>query len=295
MIGVINLDKPVGPTSHDMVGLVRRLSGTRRIGHAGTLDPLASGVLPILVGPATRFSDDLTGGAKRYEATIRLGVRSATDDAEGPFTPGGGPLPDPGLVPDTLSAFVGTILQRPPAFSARKHDGQTAYRAARAGSPLELPARPVRIDAIELLATTPGPDVLDVTVDVRCGPGTYIRSLARDLGEALGCGGHLHALRRTEAAGLRVADAIDPPRLERLAAEQRLAEALIPVTTLLPLPQLELGASAAERFRHGSLVAVDGEPGDGRHAVLHDGELLGVGSVTDGMLQPEKVVAEVPA
>jgi len=295
MIGVINLDKPVGPTSHDMVGLVRRLTGTRRIGHAGTLDPLASGVLPILVGAATRFSDDLTGGAKRYRATIRLGERSATDDAEGPLSAGDGPLPDAGALSEALGEFVGIVLQRPPAFSARKHDGQTAYRAARAGAPLELPPRPVRIDAIELLNTKPGPGVLDLAVDVRCGPGTYIRSLARDLGEALGCGGHLHALRRTEAAGLSVSDAIDPTALERLATEHRLDEAIIPVTTLLPLPRLQLDAAAADRFRHGSLVAVEAGTAPGRHAVLHEDELLGVGSVSDGVLQPEKVVAGMPA
>src|SRR5688500_357587 len=119
MLGVVNLDKPVGPTSHDMVGLVRRLTGMRRIGHAGTLDPLASGVLPILVGAATRFSQELTGGRKRYEATIRLGERSATDDSQGPLVPGDGPVPSDVTIRTALSTFVGTINQRPPAFSAR--------------------------------------------------------------------------------------------------------------------------------------------------------------------------------
>ena len=140
MLGVVNLDKPVGPTSHDMVDLVRRLSGMRRIGHAGTLDPLASGVLPILVGAATRFSDDLTGGPKRYEAVIRLGIRSATDDAQGPLEAVGAP-PDPATAAEALSTFVGTFEQRPPAFSARKTDGVVAHRAARAGRPVESPAR----------------------------------------------------------------------------------------------------------------------------------------------------------
>ena len=134
MLGVVNLDKPVGPTSHDMVGLMRRLTGTRRIGHAGTLDPLASGVLPILVGPATRFSEELTGGRKRYEAVIRLGARSATDDAEGPIEPTGAAMPSDDAVRDALAGFVGTFEQRPPTFSARKHGGRTAHRAARAGS-----------------------------------------------------------------------------------------------------------------------------------------------------------------
>src|SRR5918999_6263549 len=143
MLGVINLDKPVGPTSHDMVGLVRRLTGTRRIGHAGTLDPLASGVLPILVGAATRFSEELTGGRKRYDATIRLGQTSATDDAEGPITVVDAPLPPPEAVGEALVAFVGTFEQYPPAYSARKVAGRTAHRAARAGQSIELPPRTV--------------------------------------------------------------------------------------------------------------------------------------------------------
>ena len=120
MLGVVNLDKPVGPTSHDMVGLMRRLTGTRRIGHAGTLDPLASGVLPILVGAATRFSEELTGGRKRYDAVIRLGQTSATDDAEGPIVAVDAPLPSEEAITDALAGFVGTFDQRPPAFSARK-------------------------------------------------------------------------------------------------------------------------------------------------------------------------------
>src|SRR5688500_18760476 len=133
MLGVVNLDKPVGPTSHDMVGLLRRLTGTRRIGHAGTLDPLASGVLPILVGPATRFSEELTGGRKRYEAVIRLGARRATADAAGPIEPSDAAMPSDDAARDALAGFVGTFEQRPPIFSARKHGGRIAHRAARAG------------------------------------------------------------------------------------------------------------------------------------------------------------------
>jgi tRNA pseudouridine55 synthase len=291
MLGVVNLDKPVGPTSHDMVGLLRRLTGTRRIGHAGTLDPLASGVLPILVGAATRFSEELTGGHKRYDAMVRLGQTSATDDAEGPVQPVDAPLPDEAAVRAALPAFVGTFEQRPPAFSARKAGGLTAHRAARAGTPLDVPPRTVTVDAIDLLAVEPGDGWLDVRLDVRCGPGTYIRSIARDLGERLGCGGHLAALRRTEAAGLRVEDAITPRALEELASAGRLAEAVRPVAELLTLPSLVLDADQARRFRHGSLVSLAGEARAGRHAVFQDGELLGVGSLAAGSLQPEKVLA----
>jgi tRNA pseudouridine55 synthase len=291
MLGVVNLDKPVGPTSHDMVGLLRRLTGTRRIGHAGTLDPLASGVLPILIGPATRFSEELTGGRKRYDAVVRLGQTSPTDDAEGPVQPGGGPLPDEAAVRAAIPAFVGTFEQRPPAFSARKSGGRTAHRAARAGAPLEVAPRRVTVDAIELLGMQPGDGWLDLRLDVRCGPGTYIRSIARDLGERLGCGGHLAALRRTEAAGLRVEDAHTPEALEELAARGRLADAVRPVAELLSMPRLALDADQARRFRHGSIVAVAGGGASGPHAVFGDGQLLGIGSVTAGGLQPEKVLA----
>jgi tRNA pseudouridine55 synthase len=293
MLGVVNLDKPVGPTSHDMVGLMRRLTGTRRIGHAGTLDPLASGVLPILVGHATRFSEDLTGGRKRYDAVVRLGARSATDDAQGPIEPSGAPLPSEADVRSALPRFVGTYDQRPPDFSARKQDGRTAHRAARAGSPIEVPPRRVTVDSIELLSVAAAGDLMDVRIDVRCGAGTYIRSIARDLGEALGCGGYLGALRRTEAAGLRAADAITPERLEALAADGRLREAVVPVGEVLPLPHVVLDAAGANAFRHGSSRPVI-DAADGRAVVFHGAQLLGVGRVNDGLLHPEKVIpAEV--
>ncbi|HVM24547.1 MAG TPA: tRNA pseudouridine(55) synthase TruB [Candidatus Limnocylindrales bacterium] len=291
MLGVVNLDKPVGPTSHDMVGLLRRLTGTRRIGHAGTLDPLASGVLPILVGAATRFSEELTGGRKRYDATIRLGARSATDDAEGPITPSEATLPDPPSVHDALAAFVGTFDQRPPAFSARKHGGQTAHRAARAGAPLDLAARTVTVDAIDVLDIARHDGGLDVRIDLQCGPGTYVRSIARDLGDRLGCGAYLAALRRTEAAGLRADDAVTAGRLEQLTAEGRLAEALLPVGDLLPLPRVELDAEAARRFTHGSAVPSTGDRG--RAAVFAGSALLGVGRLDGGLLHPEKVLPAV--
>lgn len=290
MRGVVNLDKPVGPTSHDMVDLVRRLTGMRRIGHAGTLDPLASGVLPILVGAATRFSDDLTGGAKRYDAVIRLGIRSATDDAQGPLEVGG-PAPDLATLMPALAFFVGNFDQRPPAFSARKVGGTVAHRAARAGTPVDAAARRVTVHSIDLLGTESGDGWLDVRCDIRCGPGTYIRSIARDLGERLGCGGHLHALRRTEAAGLGVARSVTPEQLEQLASAGRLGEAILPIESLLHLPELRLDAEAAGRFVHGSAVQLRGEHGTGRHAVYGDGALLGIGVLTDGLLEPRTVIA----
>jgi tRNA pseudouridine55 synthase len=290
MLGVVNLDKPVGPTSHDMVGLLRRLTGTRRIGHAGTLDPLASGVLPILVGAATRFSEELTGGRKRYDAVIRLGVRSATDDAQGPLEPGSAP---PGVeeVAPELAKLVGTFEQRPPAFSARKQGGRIAHRAARAGDPLPLAPRTVTVHAVELLGSEAGDGWLDVRIDLICGPGTYVRSIARDLGERLGCGGYLRALRRTEAAGLRVDDAVSPERLESLAEAGRLSDVILPIAALLPLPRLELDAVAADRFCHGSAIRIEPDRAEGRMAVFGDDRLLGVGTLRAGLLQPDKVLA----
>ena len=291
MLGVVNLDKPVGPTSHDMVGMLRRLTGIRRIGHAGTLDPLASGVLPVLVGPATRFSAELSGGPKRYDAVIRLGARSATDDAEGPIEPVEAPIPDEEAVRAALAAFVGTFDQLPPAFSARKLGGRVAHRAARSGDRLDLPPRSVTVHGLDLVSFAADAGGAEARVDVRCGPGTYIRSLARDLGERLGTGGYLRTLRRTEAAGLRVEDGITPEGLEALAAEDRLDEAVLPVGGLLHLPRLELDPDAADDFTHGSARRLD-ESGavDGPHAVFAGLELLGIGSVRDGVLQPEKVL-----
>jgi tRNA pseudouridine55 synthase len=247
-------------------------------------------VLPILVGAATRFSDDLTGGPKRYEAVIRLGIRSATDDAQGPLEVGV-PPPELPVIAAALTLFVGTLEQRPPAFSARKVSGEVAHRAARAGHPIEAAPRTVVVHAIDLLATEPGDGWIDLRCDIRCGAGTYIRSIARDLGERLGCGGHLHALRRTEAAGLQVSAAIPPARLEGLAATGRLQEALIPVGELLHLPRLLLDEQMAGRFLHGSSVSIPGEPGAGRHVIFQDAVLLGIGILSDGMLAPRTVIA----
>ncbi|MGZ8512508.1 MAG: tRNA pseudouridine(55) synthase TruB [Candidatus Limnocylindria bacterium] len=293
MLGVVNLDKPVGPTSHDMVGLLRRLTGIRRIGHAGTLDPLASGVLPILVGAATRFSEELTGGRKRYEAVVRLGERSVTDDAEGPMATGDLPLPSDAEVESALATFVGTFDQRPPAFSSRKQDGRIAHRSARAGDPLDLPARPVTVDAIEVLGIERGERVIDVRIDLRCGPGTYVRSIARDVGEHVGCGGHLHALRRTEAAGLRVDDAVTPERLEEAAGHGGLGDHILPVGILLPLPSITLPTDAAWRFVHGTEQPTPHGAPDGKVKVFGaDAQLLGVGWAAHGRLRPGKVLPQ---
>jgi tRNA pseudouridine55 synthase len=293
MLGVVNLDKPVGPTSHDMVALMRRLTAMRRIGHAGTLDPRASGVLPILVGAATRFSRDLSAGDKRYAAVIRLGWHSVTDDAQGPIERGG-PLPADDLIPGALTTFVGTFEQRPPAFSARKVGGRPAHRLARRGEAVELPTRVVTVHAIDLLDIRRERDHVDVRIDIRCGPGTYVRSIARDVGQKLGSGGFLAALRRTAVGSLLADDAVTPERLESLASAGRLASALLRVGDLLPLPHLQLDASDTRRFRHGSTVRL-AENASGRHAVFSDGRLLGIGRLESGQLRPETVIDGEPA
>jgi tRNA pseudouridine55 synthase len=272
-----------------MVALLRRLTGIRRIGHAGTLDPLASGVLPILIGAATRFSDELTGGQKRYDAIIRLGARSLTDDAQGPIERVDAPLPDDDAVAATLASMTGVVSQLPPAFSARKLGGRTAHRAARAGDPLDLPARDVVIDALDVRGVARGDGWVDVDVDIRCGAGTYVRSIARDLGERLGTGGYLRALRRTEAAGLSADHAVTPAALEELAAEGRLADAMLPVGPLLKLPRLELDSGGAARFGHGGAQPVPGV-GEGRVAAFTGERLLGIGVIADGVLNPTRVV-----
>ncbi|HEX8911010.1 MAG TPA: tRNA pseudouridine(55) synthase TruB [Humisphaera sp.] len=218
-LGVINLDKPPGLTSARAVAIVKRLlpKGTK-IGHAGTLDPFATGVLLLLVGKATKACERMMDAPKQYDATVRFGATTATDDLDSPAEPwtpaGGGPLVPPTAeqVVAALPAFVGTILQRPPAFSALKVGGQRAYDLARGGNAVVFEPRPVKVYGVELL----GYAWPDCRLRVDCGRGTYIRSIARDLGAALDVGGHLVALRRTAIGPFRAADAVT---LEQLKAD----------------------------------------------------------------------------
>src|SRR3712207_3120822 len=195
--GFLNVDKPAGFTSHDVVAQLRRPSRQKRIGHGGTLDPAATGVLPVALGEATRLVEFLVEGRKRYAAVIELGVATTTDDAEGEVV-GTAPVP-PLAKPDleqVLRAFEGSLEQVPPMYSALQIDGKRLYQLARQGVSLELPPRRVEIERIDILHW----ESPFLTIDVRCGKGTYIRALARDIGAALGCGGHLRSLRRTAVA-----------------------------------------------------------------------------------------------
>jgi tRNA pseudouridine55 synthase len=259
------VDKPLGWTSHDVVALVRGLSGQRQVGHAGTLDPLATGVLLVALGPATRLTDDLMHGRKCYRARVRLGIRTTTDDAEGQVEL---TRPTDGLTRErvvaALAGFRGDIWQVPPSYAAIKHGGVPAYKLARQGKAAELPARAVRIDGLALLSADgqSETDVLDILI--WCSAGTYIRALARDLGEALGCGGHLQALRRLSSGRFGVEGAVGVTALRRLAAEGRLHERLYPMDdAVASWPVLVVDDASAAAVQHGHAV-VASEAGDRR-------------------------------
>ncbi len=215
--GLVVVDKPGGLTSHDVVARVRRFAGTRKVGHAGTLDPMATGVLVLGLNRATRLLGHLVLTEKAYAATIRLGVTTTTDDAEGEVltTTGAGGL-EKQTVLEAIAGFVGEIEQVPSAVSAVKVDGKRAYARVRAGEQVRLDPRRVRIEALDVLDLRRGEDVVDLDVSVRCSSGTYIRAIARDLGERLGVGGHLTALRRTAVGPYTLRDA---RTLEELAED----------------------------------------------------------------------------
>jgi tRNA pseudouridine55 synthase len=282
--GVLPVDKPAGPSSHDVVARARRALGTRRVGHTGTLDPFATGLLLLCVGTATRIAEQLVGLDKRYLATMRLGIETDTDDATG--TPVAGPsaeLPDSDRVAAVLGAFAGTHEQRPPAYSARKVGGERLYRAARRGAVVDAAPRLVTIHAIRLLAYRPP----DADFEVHCGSGTYIRAIARDAGRVLGCGAHLAALRRTRVGRFGVEAAIPLDALEEPGAADA---ARIPAAEALAhLPAVVLDDAGLARIRHGQRL-----PGDGADApevrLLHDGRLVALASRRDGVLHPRKVL-----
>ena len=250
--GLVIIDKPGGMTSHDVVARVRRLAGTRKVGHAGTLDPMATGVLVVGVEKATRLLGYLTLTEKEYDATIRLGQSTSTDDAEGEITGGATAA---GVSAETLAAAVagltGEIEQVPPAVSAVKVDGQRAYQLTRAGAAPELKPRPVTVQEFTVTAVRRDGQLLDVDATVRCSSGTYIRALARDLGAALGTGGHLSRLRRTRVGGYRIEDA---RTLEQLAG--RFEVLPLALAAAAAFPSRTLTADEARRLAHGGRLSV---------------------------------------
>jgi tRNA pseudouridine55 synthase len=250
MNGVLLVDKPSGPTSHDVVARLRRATGERAIGHTGTLDPRATGLLPLVLGRATRLASLLSSGDKTYEATIGLGFATDTDDADGqPLGPAASSLPDLAAIDTALEAFRGTFQQVPPRHSAKKVAGRKAYELARRAQPVELAPVAVTVTALERLSF----DGAFLQIRVSAGSGFYVRALARDLGERLGCGAHLHALRRTRSGGFDIGQAIPLADAERLGTD--LESRLIPAAEALPhLPSVTMTATGLTRAMHGNPV-----------------------------------------
>ena len=252
--GWLNVDKPVGLSSAACVNAVRRITGAAKLGHAGTLDPQASGVLPIALGEATKTMPYVTDAAKRYTFEIVWGERRATDDIEGEIVETSDMRPDRAAIEAALPGFVGEIEQVPPAYSAIKIDGKRAYAMARAGETVELQPRIVRIDEFRLEKVI---DADRAAFSVRCGKGTYIRALARDLAAALGGCGHLSGLRRTAVGRFTEETAISLEKLTQLGHSAAAQPPLLPVETALDdIPALALSVSEAERLRSGQAVPV---------------------------------------
>jgi tRNA pseudouridine55 synthase len=249
--GVLIVDKPVGPTSHDVVDRVRRVLRVKRVGHTGTLDPLASGVLPLCLGKATRFARFFTGHDKSYEASVRFGFATTTDDAEGEPL---GPAQTVSVDRDALAAaarkLTGEILQLPPAFSAKQTAGRRHYEIARSGQAVERTACRVTVSSLDVI----GVEGDRARLEVSCSAGTYIRALARDLGEALGVGAHLVALRRTRSGPFVAAEALPLAEVDSDRAVQR----LVPLDgLLLEMPAIRVGEEGLRALRHGRSVGRD--------------------------------------
>ncbi|MBL8097787.1 MAG: tRNA pseudouridine(55) synthase TruB [Anaerolineales bacterium] len=250
--GALVVDKPVGMTSHDVVQAIRNGTGLRRAGHTGTLDPRASGVLVILVGPAVRLSEYVSASDKRYQAIIRLGGTTDTFDAEGKFTPTKDPINvTEAEFEEALKTFVGEIEQVPPAHSAVKVGGRKAYEMARKGEEVELEPRKITVHHLEVLEWTPP----EVVIDVHCSSGTYVRSLANDLGQKLGCGAYLVGLRRTKSGKFTLRDATPLRKLQEAFNAGNWYQFLIPAAeALADWPSVELNPDEVEGVRHGHRV-----------------------------------------
>lgn len=287
--GLVIVDKPAGMTSHDVVSRVRRLAGTRRVGHAGTLDPMATGVLVVGVNRATRLLTYVVGVDKSYDATIRLGQSTVTDDAEGDVvatTPADG-VPD-AAIHAGLAALTGEIAQVPSAVSAIKVGGRRAYARVRAGEQVALAARQVTIHRLDLLAVRRSPGLVDLDVSVTCSSGTYVRALARDLGAGLGVGGHLTALRRTAVGPFTLAEAVGLDELARRAPD--VVTRPLPAAASAVLPRRDVTAAEARVLSHGGPLEPAGVPGP--YAVFApDGSVVAVVAERDGRTRPDVVLA----
>jgi tRNA pseudouridine55 synthase len=296
--GVLNVDKPSGVTSHDVVDAVRRVAGQRKVGHAGTLDPMATGVLLVCLGKATRVAEYLMAGRKRYRATIVLGTTTDTYDADGQVVRSGEPVHFTRKeIEAAVASFVGQIEQIPPMYSALKHDGRPLHELARQGVTVERKPRVVGIDELVLLNWTP-PSLI---VDLACSPGTYVRSLAHDLGQKLGSGAYLASLVRLSSGRFRLEDSVSLERLEQAFQHGQEEEYLLPLDeALLDWPAIVVGTEEASRIAHGQALPAEWHVADGEGATLcrvydPDGGFVAVLAYHSATKQwrPKKVFAPV--
>ncbi|MFN8533961.1 MAG: tRNA pseudouridine(55) synthase TruB [Dehalococcoidia bacterium] len=288
--GLLAIDKPAGWTSHDVVARLRRLTGQRRVGHSGTLDPSATGVLVVCFGTATRLLEYLVGADKVYQSEFVLGVTTDTDDAEGAVLSRADPS---GLtaeqVTGALDAFIGEIDQTPPAVSAVKVGGVRAYALARAGKALALAPRRVTIQRIELISLS----LPRLVVRISCGSGVYIRSIARDLGERLGVGGHVRSLRRLAVGEFTIDDAVSLETVEAAALAGTLDELIAPpLRALVGWPVVPLDGASVAAICQGRAILREGEPGLLAAATDAEGRLIAILEAADGQWQPVKVLKQ---
>jgi tRNA pseudouridine55 synthase len=291
--GWLALDKPEGMTSTQAVARVRKITQAAKVGHGGTLDPLATGVLPIALGEATKTVAYIVDGRKHYRFTARLGEARSTDDREGEVTAQSPERPGSDAIEQALPAFVGMIEQVPPRFAAVKVEGERAYDLARRGELVELAPRTVEIERLALLDR---PDSDHVVLELVCGRGTYVRALVRDLGEKLGCFAHVAALRRLRVGPFRADTAISLETLEQLVADDALAQALVSLPTALEeMPALPLTRPQADRLRAGQKIRVapdlvTGRPTeDGTVRAMAAGEMIALARLQGGQLSPVRV------
>lgn len=285
---VLAVSKPAGPTSHDVVARVRRAFGTRQVGHTGTLDPFATGLLLVCIGPATRLAEYLTSLPKTYLATLRLGETTETDDLEGEvlYRSDAWRTLNPETVHEALTAQVGSFEQLPPLFSAKRVGGERSYARARRGEAVERRAVPVVIHSITVQEIR----LPDITFEVECGSGTYIRAIARDVGEALSTGAHLRSLRRSRIGFHDVDRAVE---LEQVDDPAACSGALLdPVAALSHLPRLQVSDAEAEAIRMGRRISLaEGFAAETPIVVTQGTNLLAIGECTGAELQPRKVFA----
>lgn len=291
MDGVLNIYKPSGPTSHDIVDEVRRLFGQKRVGHAGTLDPMATGVLVICLGKATRIVEYLMGAEKEYRARLILGISTDSQDSTGEIvSESDASFVTREALENAAARFVGEIEQVPPMVSAIRHEGKRLYKIAREGKIVERKPRRVSVYSIKVVDFVPGPRA-EAELVVSCGSGTYIRTLCADIGDALGCGGHMSGLERTRVGGFRVEDSVTLKGLTDADVEHRESAVTRIGDALSDMPAVNVGEEDANRIIHGLFVAADGvELGRDVRLLNLQGDLLAVGVAHDGHVRPRKVL-----